>query len=109
MSNNGNTVLGILAGTAVGAILGILFAPDKGENTRKKIAESAENTKNNLVETASDLKGRIANSVLHGKETLENRLDSILMDASYKTDDIIVNLETKLKELKEKNKKFQKS
>jgi gas vesicle protein len=108
MSSNGNTVLGILAGTAVGAILGILFAPDKGENTRRKIAESAENTKNNLVETASDLKGRIANSVLHGKETLETRLESIVSDASYKADDVIVNLENKLRDLKEKNKKFQK-
>lgn len=34
---NGKVVLSVLAGVAVGAILGILFAPDKGSETRKKI------------------------------------------------------------------------
>ena len=48
MSNNGNTVLGILAGTAIGATLGILFAPDKGSATRKKIAEQAESAKDQI-------------------------------------------------------------
>ena len=35
--NSGKVFLGVLAGIAAGAILGILFAPDKGTQTRKKI------------------------------------------------------------------------
>jgi gas vesicle protein len=33
---NSNTMLAFLAGAAVGAIAGILFAPDKGSVTRQK-------------------------------------------------------------------------
>lgn len=37
--SSGKVLLGVLAGIAVGATLGILFAPDKGSATRKKISE----------------------------------------------------------------------
>ncbi|MDZ4823682.1 MAG: YtxH domain-containing protein [Flavobacteriales bacterium] len=37
--STGKILLGVLAGVAVGATLGILFAPDKGSATRKKISD----------------------------------------------------------------------
>ena len=40
--NSGKVLLGMLAGVAAGALLGILLAPDKGVNTRKKIAKKGE-------------------------------------------------------------------
>ncbi|HEX2967675.1 MAG TPA: YtxH domain-containing protein [Bacteroidales bacterium] len=40
--SSGKLILGVLAGVAVGAALGILFAPDKGSETRKKIVEAGE-------------------------------------------------------------------
>jgi gas vesicle protein len=38
----GKALLGILGGIAAGALLGILLAPDKGSNTRKKIVKKGE-------------------------------------------------------------------
>jgi gas vesicle protein len=39
---SGKVLLGVLAGVAVGATLGILFAPDKGSVTRKKISDKGD-------------------------------------------------------------------
>ncbi len=35
--NSGKILLGVLAGVAAGIVLGVMFAPDKGWNTRKRI------------------------------------------------------------------------
>lgn len=109
MSNNSNTILGVLTATAVGATLGVLFAPDKGSNTRKKIIEGAQDAKANLVNEVSNLEEEIVNTVISKKETLEEQVESLVSDASYKAEDVITTLEQKLSELKMKNKKLQKS
>ena len=43
-------VLGVIGGVAVGAVLGVLFAPDKGSKTRKKILETGKNYSDDLKE-----------------------------------------------------------
>ncbi|MBR9847185.1 MAG: YtxH domain-containing protein [Algicola sp.] len=117
MSNNSNTILGILAGTAIGATLGVLFAPDKGSATRQRIADEAYLQKERLADSAGDLKDRViseatnlkdkvSSTVGDKKQTLEEQVDSLMSDASYKADDVITKLELKLKQLKEKNKKY---
>lgn len=40
--SSGKILLGVIAGVAAGAALGILFAPDKGANTRKKIMRKGD-------------------------------------------------------------------
>ncbi|TAF34150.1 MAG: YtxH domain-containing protein [Cytophagales bacterium] len=52
MNNSEGNILSFIAGVAIGALIGILVAPDKGQNTRGKIAKKS----NELV---SDLEERI--------------------------------------------------
>ena len=39
----GKVLLGVLAGVAAGAMVGILFAPAKGSRTRRRILKQGEN------------------------------------------------------------------
>ena len=107
MSNNGNTFLGLLAGGAIGVVLGILFAPDKGINTRQRVLDEAVLAKEKLSETAHELKDKIESEASSQKDSLEGQLDAILTNASFKADDIISSLEKKLALLKKRNKMFQ--
>ena len=46
--SSGKVLLGVLAGMAVGAALGVLFAPDEGWNTRKRISKKGEDFTDDL-------------------------------------------------------------
>ena len=52
---SGKIVLGILGGVAVGALLGVLFAPHKGSKTRRKIVDTGKDYANDLKEKFDNL------------------------------------------------------
>ena len=108
MDNNTNTVLGVLTGTAIGAVIGILMAPDKGVNTRRKISENVMETKDHLAESAMGTKNRVMDKLTSNKHSLESQLNQIVTDTRYRSEDVISRLEAKLKDLKASNKKVRK-
>jgi len=53
MNDNSKVVIALLAGLAAGAALGILFAPESGNETRDKLTESLKNLSDSIKETAA--------------------------------------------------------
>ena len=58
--STGKLVLGIVAGVATGALLGVLFAPEKGATTRKRICRKGEDLADDLKEKIDELVSNIA-------------------------------------------------
>jgi|SRR5690606_26051922 len=108
MDNNTHTALGIMTGAAIGAVIGILMAPDKGINTRKRISDNVTQAKNHVAESAAGMKDRVMDKLTHNKHSLEAKLDQIVTDTRYKSEDVINRLEAKIKDLKAKTGKVRK-
>ena len=96
MSKIANTLLGLAAGSAVGVGLGILFAPDKGKNTRKKIKDSVSNKVDELKEQLESLTKTLRKKSMDIKESLEEKVDGLLSESNYKSEDLIDLLEKKI-------------
>lgn len=64
--NSGKLIVGILGGVAAGALLGVLFAPEEGSKTRKKIIDKAND----------------------GADTLKDKFDVLLESVNQKYENI---------------------
>lgn len=68
-------LLGVLAGAAAGAILGVLFAPDKGVETRRRVSEGGRDVASNLKDKFSDLVDGIADRYESAREGATDLLE----------------------------------
>ena len=67
---------GIVSGLAIGATLGVLFAPDKGEKTRKKIADKTKDAKDKIKENIDGFVEKVSEKISTMKEEGEDLLKS---------------------------------
>jgi len=81
--STGKLALGLLAGLAAGAALGILFAPNKGSKTRKKIAKKGEDLTTSLKQEFDEMANR-----------LSDKYEQVIED----TDKLITNTKAKFDE-----------
>jgi gas vesicle protein len=70
--SSGKILLGVLAGVAAGALLGVLFAPDKGWNTRKRISKKAEDYADELKDKFSEFLETISGKIEEAKEEVSD-------------------------------------
>ena len=108
MSNKSNTIAAIVAGAAVGAAIGILFAPDKGSKTRAKLKEGLDDAAHNLKDSLEASSEVLPEKFTHAKKNLDGTYEDLLSNMSYKTEEVISFLESKLADLKAQNAKLQK-
>jgi gas vesicle protein len=63
-----SVLLGLLAGAAAGAVLGVLFAPEKGTKFRRRISKNGEDLVEGLKEKISGLHGTVSEKFEEAKE-----------------------------------------
>ncbi len=91
----GNT-LAFLIGAAAGAVIGILYAPDKGENTRDKLSYQLDKYKKQLENLIDDLvSGKMEISSLAKEEG-----QKVVTDAKQKAEQLLKDVDVLMDQLK---------
>ena len=98
MSTRGNSFLAFLFGVVTGGVLGILFAPDKGTNTRDKLTFRLDKYKNKLEDIIEDL--------VQGADMVENEAKSegekIVKDAKVKAEKLLDDVNGLINQIQKK-------
>jgi gas vesicle protein len=75
--NVGSKISFFLVGLGVGALVGVLFAPRSGEETRDLIAQKADDSKEFAARKARELRDRADDLIERGKDVAARKKESI--------------------------------
>lgn len=85
-NNNSNVFWGIVTAAAVGAVIGLLFAPDEGNNTRKKIKKKTNSLASELIDALEKSKEK-ASEVAGNLKAKGQKYKDEAVDAANETAD----------------------
>ncbi len=105
MSKSSNVVIALLAGVAVGAGVGMLYAPAKGSKTRRKIKNKCVSGKNQLIDKYDEVLGKVKGRFSNLSDDLSEGIDQMVEEGKHSSDQVIKALEDKLAKLKAEVKK----
>lgn len=78
MSDNGGTKFSyFLVGLGIGTVIGLLFAPRAGRETREMLTEKAEEGREYLKRRGRELREQVEGLVERGKETVAKQKDQV--------------------------------
>lgn len=106
-SNTGQTLIALLTGAVIGVGLGILYAPDKGSETRDRLGKEAKKAQNRLNRQLQETSSNLSETAQRARVSFEEKLNETLTSASYKADEILLAMEDKLEALRKQNAKLQ--
>lgn len=81
-TNNGKLIGALLLGAAIGGALGILFAPDKGSETRKKLLAKGNDLTDNMNKKLSGFLDEVKKEV----ESVKEKTSEFILDGAPKSD-----------------------
>jgi len=87
MNDNGKIVAALLAGLAAGAALGLLFAPEKGADTRDKLNESLKDLGEAIKERSAEQKDQFNDLKDKIVSTLKSKVNRGVSDVENATDE----------------------
>lgn len=91
-----NTLLGFIAGAAVGTVIGMLYAPDKGNNTRDRLSYRLDKYKDALRDLLDALNGQEEEPVNIAKADGQKVVGDIMKEAE-KISDALNHLQDQIK------------
>ena len=74
----GRVVVGVLFGAAVGATLGLIFAPRSGHETRRRLSESGERLRQNANDTYQRAATTVGDVVDSGRAAVARSRDAFV-------------------------------
>ncbi|HET8858308.1 YtxH domain-containing protein [Marivirga sp.] len=99
--SKGSNLFAFLAGAAAGAIVGVLYAPDTGENTRDKLSYRLGKYK----EMLEDLLNDISEGEDLGLSTARSDGEKVVNSAKQKAEQLLTDVDALLGQIKNKEEK----
>lgn len=101
-SDNTGSIVALLAGLAVGAVLGVLFAPESGKRTRRRISDKAVDTVDSINDGYRSIKRQVATHKNDLVDLKDRMVDRVKTKASEVSQDFQDFKDSELEKIKPK-------